>query len=122
MLQKDWEVAQTYQVAGTPSAVIVQPDGTIDSPVAGGSEAIEALVTHVVEGKASAQLPIYPQTQGELCPYCGKVHPPDHAAEQTLLAGPKLGEPAPPTKLPDLRGETVELKDFGAEKRLEAIS
>src|SRR5215217_6652678 len=33
LLQKDREVAQSYQANGTPSAVIVKPDGTIGSPV-----------------------------------------------------------------------------------------
>jgi len=33
LLQKDWEVAQAYLINGTPSAVLVQPGGTVSSPV-----------------------------------------------------------------------------------------
>jgi hypothetical protein len=44
LLQRDSEVVQVYQVGGTPSAVLVRPDGTIGSPVAGGADAIRRLV------------------------------------------------------------------------------
>jgi peroxiredoxin/uncharacterized membrane protein YphA (DoxX/SURF4 family) len=33
LLQKDWEVSESYQVRGTPSAVLISPDGKIASPV-----------------------------------------------------------------------------------------
>ncbi len=74
LLQEDWEVSEAYQVAGTPSAVIVEPDGRIGSPVAGGSIAIESLVAQTV-GAPRPELPVQPQrAQGEPCPNCGKVH------------------------------------------------
>ena len=57
-LQEDWEVARAYQVAGTPSAVIIQPDGRVGSPVVGGSEAIRSLVDRAARGEAPTQLPI----------------------------------------------------------------
>lgn len=45
LLQQDWEVSDAYGVDGTPSAVLVQPDGTIASPVLeGASEVGEFLV------------------------------------------------------------------------------
>jgi methylamine dehydrogenase accessory protein MauD len=88
VLQEDWEVAHSYQAAGTPSAVVVQPDGKIGSPVVAGAEAIRSLVTHLV--KPQAPIPV---TR-------------------------KIGDPAPEIKLPDLRGETIELKDFEGEKTL----
>ena len=122
LLQEDWEVAQAYQVAGTPSAVLIQPDGKIASPVVAGSEAIGSLVKHAVEGRPPDQLPMYPQQQaqeGTPCPNCGKVHAPhDHGAQEAIPAGPKIGEPAPPIKLPDLEGNTVELNDLKGEKAL----
>jgi peroxiredoxin len=37
LLQKDWEVSESYEVRGTPSAVLISPDGKIASPVAGGA-------------------------------------------------------------------------------------
>jgi thiol-disulfide isomerase/thioredoxin len=32
LLQEDWEVSQAYRVAGTPSAVLLTPEGTIATP------------------------------------------------------------------------------------------
>jgi thiol-disulfide isomerase/thioredoxin len=115
LLQEDWEVAQAFQVSGTPSALIVQPDGTIGSLVVGGSEAISALVSCAVE--EPSQLPMFPALQGEPCPNCGKVHPTNHDAQQDMPAG-KVGEPAPPIELPDLNGNPVDLEDYRGEKTL----
>jgi peroxiredoxin/uncharacterized membrane protein YphA (DoxX/SURF4 family) len=50
LLQKDREVATMYQAYGTPSAVLVLPDGRIGSALAPGAEAISALVSSVVAG------------------------------------------------------------------------
>jgi uncharacterized membrane protein YphA (DoxX/SURF4 family) len=76
LLQQDWEVAEAYRVGGTPSAVIVQPDGTIGSPMVAGPEAIRSLVAKTV-GAPPAQLPMQPQAaQGDPCPNCGQVHAP----------------------------------------------
>ncbi len=116
LLQKDREVSEAYQAYGTPSAVLVQPDGTIGSPVAGGAEAIRALLAYAVGERA--QLPMQPQAQGEPCPNCGKVHPAAGHAAPAMPAGPKVGEPAPEIKLEDLDGNTVELKDFRGEEVL----
>jgi len=57
-----------------------------------------------------------PAAQGKPCPNCGKVHP--NNGQQAMPAGPKVGEPAPPIKLEDLQGKTIELKDFEGEKTL----
>jgi len=48
LLQRDGEVAKAYRVSGTPSAVVVYPDGTIGSPLAEGADAIRAIVAHTV--------------------------------------------------------------------------
>ena len=50
-LQEDWEVSEVYGVMGTPSAVLVSPDGTVISPLAAGAEAIETLMRQVAEGR-----------------------------------------------------------------------
>ncbi len=116
LLQEDWEVSEAYQVAGTPSAVIVEPDGKVGSSVAGGSIAIESLVAQTV-GVPRPGLPLQPQqAQGEPCPNCGQVHADNngHAAS----AGPKVGELPPEIKLPDLGGKTIELKNFRGQKTL----
>ncbi len=44
LIQHDREVSERYLVNGTPSAVLIAPDGTIDSPLYEGADAIEALV------------------------------------------------------------------------------
>ena len=44
LLQKNREIAEAYESRGTPSAVLVRPNGTIGSSVAGGAEAIRGLV------------------------------------------------------------------------------
>jgi thiol-disulfide isomerase/thioredoxin len=114
-LQEDWEISEAYEVAGTPSAVIVEPDGKVGSPVAGGSIAIESLVAQTV-GAPRPELPVQPQqAQGEPCPNCGQVHA-DNG--QIASTGPKIGEPASEIKLSDLEGKTVELKDFRGENTL----
>jgi peroxiredoxin len=116
LLQKNWEVSESYQVRGTPSAVLISPDGKIASPVAGGAEGIRGLLSYAVGERP--QLPMQrhqPQTEGQPCPNCGKVH----AAAPTVAAAQKVGEDAPEVKLPDLEGNTVELtKNFKGQETL----
>src|SRR5215208_4421579 len=115
LLQNDWEVSESYEVRGTPSAVLISPDGKVASPVAGGAEGIRALLSYAVGERAQLPMqPHQPQTQGQPCPNCGKVH----AAAPTVEAAQKVGEEAPEVKLPDLEGHTVELADFRGEKTL----
>jgi peroxiredoxin len=113
LLQEDWEVSQAYRVAGTPSAVLLTPEGTIATPVVGGAESIRTLVAQATDGRT--ELPIHQLTaQGEPCADCGKVH----AAAPSVPAAQKVGEEAPEVKLPDLEGNTVELADFGDQQTL----
>ena len=115
LVQKDWEVCESYEVGGTPSAVLISPDGKVASPVAGGEESIRGLFSYAVGERT--QLPIQPQqhqTEGQPCPNCGKVH----AAAPTVEAAQKVGEEAPEVKLPDLEAKTVELADFRGEETL----
>ena len=116
VLQKDWEVSESYEVRGTPSAVLISPDGKIASPVAGGEEGIRGLLSYAVGERAQLPMqPRQPQTQGQPCPNCGKVH----AAAPTVPAALPLGEPAPEVKLPDLEANTVELtKNFKGQQTL----
>ena len=113
LLQEDWEVSEAYKVRGTPSAVVVLPDGTIGSTVVAGSEDIKDLVGRAV--RTPAQLPTQPQPQAQPCPKCGKVH----VAEPTMPATKKTGEPAPEVKLEDLTGKEIDLKeDYKGEETL----
>jgi peroxiredoxin len=116
LLQKDWEVSESFEVQGTPSAVLIDSDGKIASPVAGGAEGIRGLLSYAVGDRAQLPMqPQQPQAQGRPCPNCGKVH----AAAPTVAAALPLGEKAPEVKLPDLAGNTVELaKNFKGEETL----
>jgi thiol-disulfide isomerase/thioredoxin len=115
VLQKDWEVSESYEVRGTPSAVLVSVEGKVGSPVAGGAEGIRALLSYAVGERAQLpMLPHQPQTEGQPCPNCGKVH----AAAPSTPAAQKVGEEAPEVKLPDLEGNAVELADFRGENTL----
>jgi methylamine dehydrogenase accessory protein MauD len=60
LLEADGEISDKYEVHGTPSAVLVQPDGTIGSAVAGGREAIEALMAYA-KGYAAARREAMPE-------------------------------------------------------------
>ena len=124
LLQKDWEVSGSYEVNGTPSAVLISPDGKVASPVAGGAEGIRDLLSYAVGERP--QLPMQPQgapqrqPQGQPCPNCGKVHPNGNgAAQQVERMGPKVGEEAPEVRLADLEGEEVSLQErFGGQETL----
>jgi peroxiredoxin len=93
LLQEDREVAEAYRVAGTPSAVVVRPNGTIGSHVAAGADGIRALVTSL----AGATVP-------------GRDGRP--AQPPALPVAVPIGEPAPDATLTDLEGEPFELSDY----------
>ena len=115
LLQEDWEVSEAYEVGGTPSAVLIAHDGKVASPVAGGAESIRGLLSYGVGERAQLPMqPQQPQTEGQPCPNCGKVH----AAAPTVEAAQKVGEEAPEVKLPNLEGHTVELADFRGKETL----
>jgi thiol-disulfide isomerase/thioredoxin len=115
VLQKDWEVSESYEIRGTPSAVLVSADGKVASPVAGGDEGIRGLLSYAMGERAQLPMqPHQPQTQGQPCPNCGKVH----AAAPTVPAAQKVGEEAPEVKLPDLEANTVDLADSRGAKTL----
>jgi peroxiredoxin len=56
LIQQDGEVSEAYEVANTPSAVLVRSDGTIGSRVFEGPDAISALLEHTV-GERSRTMP-----------------------------------------------------------------
>jgi peroxiredoxin len=89
LLQRDWEVSEAYRSDGTPSAVLIGPDGTIGSPLARGSEEVEVLMAQAV-GASGPTVPI----------------------------GKKVGEPAPSFELPDLDGRTIDLSGFRGSETL----
>jgi peroxiredoxin/uncharacterized membrane protein YphA (DoxX/SURF4 family) len=115
LLQDNREVAQAYQAAGTPTAVLVRPDGTIGSPLAPGPQAIAALVAQTV-GQPTA-LPLLPTPTNGRCPHCGQLHDHhqnSHGAAPVPSQPPAVpvGAPAPALSLPDLTGRLINLMAF----------
>ena len=108
LLQEDWEVADAYQVEATPSAVVISPEGTIRSPLGQGPGEVEALVEHAVG--ARAQLPLLHSHASS----AGHAEPEPES--------PKVGEPAPALRLPDLEGRDVDLEDFKGRETLVLFS
>ena len=80
LLQRRQEVAEQYHTVATPSAVLVDADGRIAAPVAGGADDIRRLVERT-------------------------LHPPEPRTE-----GLPIGSPAPPVVLPDLDGVPFNLR------------
>lgn len=61
LVQKDQEIADAYNVRGTPSAILVFPDGKIGSALAGGSDLISTLVEETVKTLSDE---LFPRTNG----------------------------------------------------------
>ena len=103
LLQQDLEVQVAYQVSGTPSAVLVRPDGPIGSPVAQGADAIRRLVAGAVG------LPVLRSVPTAAAPAQGNGHGTQARPRPPALA---IGDAAPDFSLPDLDGNLVHLSDF----------
>jgi peroxiredoxin len=125
VLQKDREVAEQYLVFATPSAVLVQQDGQIGSPVGAGADAIRALIARTTamgsSGVPTVPLPVVPSlapipSNGK-CPNCGQVHG-TQAAPLPQPADVAIGAPAPVVQLPDLDGKIVDLARFRGQQSL----
>lgn len=108
LLQQKREVAEAYQAYGTPGAVLIQPNGTIASPLAMGADAIRSLVTRTLEigTPAAAAVPI-PQN--------------GHNGAKIIDRPPpalQMGQLAPALRLHDLQGKTISLTSFRGSKTL----
>jgi methylamine dehydrogenase accessory protein MauD len=57
LLEEDWEISEAYEVSGTPSAVLVNPDGTIGSSLAEDVEEVEDLVSQAEKGSKERSEP-----------------------------------------------------------------
>jgi thiol-disulfide isomerase/thioredoxin len=79
---------EAYEANGTPSAVVIAPDGTIGSWVAVGSEWIERLVEHAA------------------------------AADGDAVEGLPVGAEVPAVELPSLEGEAVSLSSLRGDDAL----
>jgi peroxiredoxin len=108
LMQKDSEVADAYVTFGTPTAVLVRPDGTIGSAAAGGTDDIRTLVKQIVAGNVPvpAPRPVAPPRP---------VQPPKPAAAQAPRGLSAIGKDAPVVELNNLDGEPVKLTDFAGQ-------
>jgi peroxiredoxin len=106
LMQKDNEVADAFKTFGTPTAVLVRPDGTIGSAAAGGAQAIRTLVKQAAEGK----VPV-PRPRLAALPRPIKAQRPA-ANAQAPRGIASIGKDAPIVELNNLDGETVRLADF----------
>jgi peroxiredoxin/uncharacterized membrane protein YphA (DoxX/SURF4 family) len=119
LLQKDDEVAQAYHSTGTPSGVVVLPNGTIGSPVTPGVDAVRELVHTTLAGSGTFAIPAM-----QPLPAASSRTPlpvlPLHSANGVngAMATPhaplalQVGDPAPALTLPDLDGARLSLADF----------
>jgi uncharacterized membrane protein YphA (DoxX/SURF4 family)/thiol-disulfide isomerase/thioredoxin len=57
LLQKRSEVSDAYRIGGTPSAVVVSPNGTIASSPAAGAPAIEAVIRVTLQREQAPRSP-----------------------------------------------------------------
>ena len=89
VLDQGFEAGRAFGASGTPSAVLVDAQGRVASEVAVGAEAVLALATR-------------PEVRG----------PADDASGNGTVGQerPKVGDAAPPLKLSDLTGKTIDLK------------
>jgi thiol-disulfide isomerase/thioredoxin len=104
LLQQDYEVADRYQVTGTPAAVLVDAGGSIASPLVAGPDAVRSLVARTVDGAAPADIVLNGVA------HHGHAHQPE--------PGLPLGSPAPPIELPDLDGIVTRLSDLSDRMKL----
>jgi len=92
LLQKDREIAEAYSCSGTPGAVLVAADGSVESRLAMGLDAIIALVNRTLGGQ-------------RLIAAVPHDEPPTLPARLPL----RLGEKVPQLGLADLKGRAVDL-------------
>ena len=97
LLQEDFEIAEAYRFQGTPSAVIVEPDGTIGSPLMAGPANVQHLVNQRFQPQA-VPAPTGGNGAGGSAPA-----PPGEL---------EIGTPAPDFRLRDLRGKEASVRDL----------
>jgi len=96
LLQEKYEVQTAYQVTGTPSLVLIRPDGTIGSRLAQGADAIRGILG------SSTGFPVL----------AGSSSRNGHGPQAASPTGLAPGAQAPDFSLPDLSGKTVRLSDW----------
>jgi thiol-disulfide isomerase/thioredoxin/uncharacterized membrane protein YphA (DoxX/SURF4 family) len=105
LLQKKREINEAYRAHGTPSMVLVKADGTIGSPVAGGRDAVRALMApfsaaQYAPGDTNLQRQPSPALNG------------GNSTHNVGRIPTRIGETVPDLRLPDLNGKQVSLAAF----------
>jgi thiol-disulfide isomerase/thioredoxin len=117
VLQRDNEVAQAYGIAGTPSAVVVAPDGSLAGGVATGAEAIRRLVEGMTR-KNSVPVGLGPTQHHGNGQAGGNGNGNGNGQRNgggvvpTFTEPARLGQPAPEVQLPELDGQSVDLARY----------
>jgi thiol-disulfide isomerase/thioredoxin len=111
LLQEKREVAELYQVWGTPAAVLIRAGGRVGSVLAQGSDAIRALVAGNLS-PATGGLP----TNGAFAG--GNGHGAGDARPVPSPSRARIGIPAAPLQFRDLHGNSVALADFYGRRTL----
>lgn len=97
LLQHKREVAEMYHAWGTPAGVLVQPDGTIGSPLAQGAVEIRTLVAQTNARSKMGLLATSPEAHDNGLG--------TNSRSSVHAQGLKFGHPAPSLQLPDLNGD-----------------
>jgi thiol-disulfide isomerase/thioredoxin len=103
LLQREREIAEAYDLHGTPGAVIVYPEGVIASPVALGADSIRGLLAQVLDVVASPLIALQNQVHVEERP------------DQEPAAGRhavSVGDLLPDLSVTELMGGTIDLPDL----------
>lgn len=111
-LQRDREALDAYRVSGTPSAVLIAPDGRIASQVAGGADQIRTLVDTVARHDWRAVAPTVESAPEAGCGCGGQGR---GSAESTGLA---LGAAAPAISRRSIEDEAITLTHPGGRPSL----
>lgn len=107
LLQPDRAISDAYQAVGTPSAVLVQANGTIGSQLIPGSEKIREFVQSFRMGDIAARAVVAAPPKPAEPAYAGNSN--------GQPARPHMGDPAPGFSLPDLDGNILALSDLRGE-------
>jgi peroxiredoxin len=112
LVQRGREVAQGFHADGTPSAVVIRPDGTVGSHLAEGSDQIRRLIQQTI-GAAHAPtrqpLPVVPGLPAGNGGGNGAAPAP---------AGVAVGQAAPSITLADVHGRQVDIANVRGKKTL----
>jgi peroxiredoxin len=114
LVQRGREVAQAFHADGTPSAVVIRPDGTVGSHLAEGPDQIRHLVQQTIGAPAPTRqpLPVVP------VPAAGNGGGNGAAAARAAPAGVAVGQAAPSITLADVQGKQVDIANVRGKKTL----